>query len=262
MMILHSSCQLGADIMMALDDVVSSVNPSRERFEEATYRTTRWFDRCLSAHERPGDQNLFPIVQGGLDRELRAISLRQLMERDDRIPGYAIGGLAGGEDKESFWNVVDWCTAALPEDKPRYVMGIGYPVDIVVCSALGADMYDCVYPTRTARFGTALVPSGTIRLPQAVMEGDDRPIDETCGCPVCKKYTRSMLHRLVGTDSHGAILVSIHNVYYMQRLMREIREAIVQQKFPEYVRRFMAQQYPEGAPGWVVNALKAAEIDL
>ena len=101
MMILHSSCQLGADIMMALDDVVSSVNPSRERFEEATYRTTRWFDRCLSAHERPGDQNLFPIVQGGLDRELRAISLRQLMERDDRIPGYAIGGLAGGEDKES-----------------------------------------------------------------------------------------------------------------------------------------------------------------
>ena len=239
------------------------MNPSYERFEEATYRTTRWFDRCLEAHQRPDDQNLFPIVQGGLDRELRKVSLAQLMERDGRIPGYAIGGLAGGEDKESFWNVVDWCTAELPENKPRYVMGIGYPVDIVVCSALGADMYDCVYPTRTARFGTALVPSGLLRLPLSSMEGDQRPIDENCTCMVCKKYTRSHLHRLVCKDSTGAVLVSYHNVHYMMQLMKGIREAIIDQKFPEFVRDFMAKQYPEGAPAWVRNALgKGANIDL
>ncbi|KDO81050.1 hypothetical protein CISIN_1g0377181mg, partial [Citrus sinensis] len=127
--------RIGADIIMALDDVV---------------RTT------ITAHKRPHEQNLFGIVQGGLDPVLRDICVRGLVDRN--LPGYAIGGLAGGEDKDSFWRVVAQCTAALPEDKPRYVMGVGYPLDIVVCSALGADMYDCVYPTRTARFGTALVP--------------------------------------------------------------------------------------------------------
>eukprot|EP01018_Ginkgo_biloba_P035116 Gb_17224 [translate_table: standard] len=117
----------------------------------------------MTAHQRPEDQNLFGIVQGGLDPLLRAICVKGLVARN--LPGYAgfwhsyaIGGLAGGEDKDSFWRVVAQCTAGLPEDKPRYVMGVGYPLDIVVCSALGADMYDCVYPTRTARFGTALVP--------------------------------------------------------------------------------------------------------
>lgn len=254
--------KLGADIIMALDDVVSSVNPSRARFEEATYRTTRWFDRCLKAHERPYDQNLFPIVQGGLDYDLRQISLKQLMERDAQIPGYAIGGLAGGEDKDSFWNVVEWCTGALPEDKPRYVMGIGYPVDIVVCSALGADMYDCVYPTRTARFGTALVPEGVLRLDLKEMQDDHRPIDPECDCMVCKNYTRSYLHRLAKKESLGAVLLSYHNVHYMMRLMRDIRESIIDQRFPDFVRAFMGKQYPEGAPQWVVKALRASGIEL
>jgi queuine tRNA-ribosyltransferase len=254
--------KLGADIMMALDDVVSSVNPSYERFEEATYRTTRWFDRCLEAHERSHEQNLFPIVQGGLDYDLRQISLKQLMERDENIPGYAIGGLAGGEDKASFSRVVDWCTKALPENKPRYVMGIGYPVDIVVCSALGADMYDCVYPTRTARFGTALVPTGVLRLPLGCMENDQRPIDPECTCMVCQKYTRSYLHKLVTKDSTGAMLLSYHNVHFMMQLMKNIREAIIDQRFPEFVRDFMHRMYPEEVPEWVVNALREAEIEL
>ncbi|KAB2609702.1 queuine tRNA-ribosyltransferase-like, partial [Pyrus ussuriensis x Pyrus communis] len=133
--------RIGADIIMALDDVVKTTTTG-PRVEEAMYRTIRWIDRCIEAHKRPTEQNLFGIVQGGLDPVL----------------SYAIGGLAGGESKDSFWRVVAQCTAALPEEKPRYVMGVGYPLDIVVCSALGADMYDCVYPTRTARFGTALVP--------------------------------------------------------------------------------------------------------
>ncbi|GJP49967.1 hypothetical protein CLOM_g9122 [Closterium sp. NIES-68] len=141
--------KIGADIIMALDDVVSSL-VSGPRIEEATHRTLRWMDRCMQAHSRPHDQNLFGIVQGGLDPTLRDICLKGLIQRD--LPGYAIGGLAGGEDKDAFWRVVAQCTAALPANKPRYVMGVGYPLDIVVCSALGADMYDCVYPTRTARF--------------------------------------------------------------------------------------------------------------
>merc|ERR1712097_81512 len=138
--------RLGADIIMALDDVVSSV-VTGPRVEEATHRTTRWIDRCIAAHGR-----------------LRDISLAGLLARDEHLPGYAIGGLAGGESKDDFWRMVAHCTRALPADKPRYVMGVGHPLDVVVCSALGADMYDSVYPTRTARFGTALVPEGMLRL--------------------------------------------------------------------------------------------------
>eukprot|EP00798_Chlamydomonas_sp_ICE-L_P031400 gene31400-6566_t len=146
----------GADIIMALDDVVPAFSQNPARFEEATYRTTRWIDRCIAAHSRPNEQNLFAIVQGGLDPKLRAISIKELVERD--TPGYAIGGLAGG----------------LPANKPRYVMGIGYPLDVVVCSALGADMYDSVYPTRTARFGVALVPEGVLKLRHAGFAQDFR----------------------------------------------------------------------------------------
>jgi len=147
--------KIGADIIMALDDVVKTTT-SGPRVEEAMHRTLRWIDRCIAAHSRPKEQNLFGIVQGGIDPNLRDMCLKGLVARN--LPGYAIGGLAGGEEKDAFWRVVAQCTAGLPEDKPRYVMGVGFPLDIVVCSALGADMYDCVYPTRTARFGSALVP--------------------------------------------------------------------------------------------------------
>ena len=148
---------IGANIMMALDDVVSSVCEDHDRFQEATHCTLRWIDRCISAHKRPSEQALFGIIQGGLDPKLRDVCINGLKARGDKLPGYAIGGLAGGEEKSAFCKVVSQCTAALPPNKPRYVMGVGYPLDLVVCSALGADMYDCVYPSRTARFGTALV---------------------------------------------------------------------------------------------------------
>jgi queuine tRNA-ribosyltransferase len=151
---------IGADIIMALDDVVSSVAADDERFEEATHRTIRWIDRCIAAHANPRKQALFGIVQGGLDARLRKLCMDGLLKRDKDLPGYAIGGLAGGEEKSAFCKVVSQCAAALPNDKPRYVMGVGYPLDLVLCTALGADMYDCVYPSRTARFGTALVPDG------------------------------------------------------------------------------------------------------
>ena len=145
---------IGSDIIMQLDDVVSSVTADDERFEEATYRTLRWLDRCIEEKGTKTDGSLFAIVQGGLDvgiGGLREVCLEGFRRRDHKIPGYAIGGLAGGESKDDFWRVVHQCCSALPPNKPRYLMGVGYPLDLVVCTALGVDMYDCVYPTRVAR---------------------------------------------------------------------------------------------------------------
>ena len=256
--------RLGADIIMALDDVVSSVTADRARFEEATHRTTRWIDRCIEAHERPDQQNLFAIVQGGLDPELRRVSLDGLMARDAHLPGYAIGGLAGGEDKDQFWRVVAQCTAALPENKPRYVMGVGHPLDIVVCTALGADMFDSVFPTRTARFGTALVPEGMLRLKQRECREDHRPIDPGCDCMVCRTYTRAQLHQHANRGPQGAILISYHNLHYMQALGRRMRAAIEGGSFPDFVRDFLGAQFPgaSGPPAWVRNAMETAGIPL
>ncbi|KJE93636.1 queuine tRNA-ribosyltransferase [Capsaspora owczarzaki ATCC 30864] len=138
---------IGADIMMQLDDVVSSLI-SGPRVVEAMHRSIRWLDRCIEAHSAPHKQSLFAIIQGGLDNNLRTQCVAEMVKRD--LPGYAIGGLSGGEQKDPFWRVVDHCTNLLPENKPRYLMGVGYAVDLVVCSALGVDMFDCVFPTRTA----------------------------------------------------------------------------------------------------------------
>ncbi|KAH0460278.1 hypothetical protein IEQ34_010941 [Dendrobium chrysotoxum] len=238
--------KIGADIIMALDDVVKTTITG-PRIEEAMYRTLRWIDRCIAAHKRPEVQNLFGIVQGGLDPTL----------------SYAIGGLAGGEDKDSFWRVVAQCTAALPEDKPRYVMGVGYPLDIVVCSALGADMYDSVYPTRTARFGTALVPEGVLKLTHMAMASDVRPIDSTCICMVCKNYTRAYIHCLVTKNAMGSQLLSYHNLSYMMRLSQDLHTSIIVGRFPEFVQGFLRAQFPKGdVPAWVCNAMEVAGIDI
>ncbi|KAL4443007.1 hypothetical protein ABPG77_008498 [Micractinium sp. CCAP 211/92] len=254
--------RLGADIIMALDDVVPSTAADAARFEEATHRTTRWIDRCIAAHSRPHEQNLFAIVQGGLDERLREISLRGLVERD--TPGYAIGGLAGGEDKRSFVKVVSQCTAGLPAGKPRYVMGIGYPLDIVICSALGADMYDSVYPTRTARFGVALVPDGMLKLKNSAYARDYRPLDEECGCMVCRRYTRAFLHPLAAKGlAFAANLITYHNIAYMMRLSAQIRQAIKEQRYPEFVRQYVARQFPRGdVPDWVRDGCHLAGISL
>lgn len=138
---------IGGDIIMQLDDVVSSLTTG-PRVEEAMHRSVRWLDRCIKAHKNPDSQNLFAIIQGGLDIELRRKCVEEMVKRD--TPGYAIGGLSGGEEKDRFWRMVTLCTDLLPEDRPRYCMGVGYAEDLVVCSALGVDMFDCVYPTRTA----------------------------------------------------------------------------------------------------------------
>ena len=254
---------IGADIIMALDDVVSSVCVDESRFEEATHRTLRWIDRCIAAHQNTSKQALFGIVQGGLNPRLRKICLEGLKERDDRLPGYAIGGLAGGEEKAAFCKVVSQCTAALPPNKPRYVMGVGYPLDLVICSALGADMYDCVYPSRTARFGTALVPEGVLRLKTSSMAADYRPIDSECDCLVCKRYTRAHLHAKITKDPHAASLLTYHNIRYQMRLCRSMHEAIVAQEFSAFVQGFVRRQFNDQVvPAWVREALEMAKIDI
>uniref|UniRef100_A0A6B2L6N0 Queuine tRNA-ribosyltransferase catalytic subunit 1 n=1 Tax=Arcella intermedia TaxID=1963864 RepID=A0A6B2L6N0_9EUKA len=251
---------IGADIMMALDDVVSS-KISGPRVEEAMYRTIRWIDRCIKAHQRPNEQNLFGIIQGGLDPALRVICLDEFKKRN--LPGYAIGGLSGGESKDEFWKIVSQCTDHLPANKPRYLMGVGFPVDIVVCIALGVDMFDCVYPTRTARFGTALVPTGVMNLKLTLYANDFRPVDEDCDCLTCKNYTRAFLHVKSRGDTLCGMLLSYHNITYLLRLMKQARQSIIDQKFVEFVQQFMLKQFPKkDYPSWVTDALGSVHITL
>ena len=257
--------EIGADIMMQLDDVVSSVNLDYNRFKEATARSVRWLDRCIQANRRPQEQNLFAIVQGGLDVSkggLRDQCLEEMLKRD--TPGYAIGGLAGGEDKASFCNVVAHNTAGLPRHKPRYLMGVGYPVDLVVCVALGVDMFDCVYPTRTARFGVALVHTGTLRIKAKEYANQIEPLEKECNCPTCKNYTRSYLHILFKENEPLASqLMTVHNVSYMMRLMRTMRAAIMEGElqYIEFIKNFLICQYRKHTiPPWVLDALKVAGV--
>jgi len=251
---------IGADIMMQLDDVVD-VKVTGPRVTEAMYRSIRWLDRCIEGHHRKEHQNLFPIIQGGLDLNLRTICIEEMTKRD--VPGFAIGGLSGGEEKDEFWKVVHHCTGLLPKNKPVYVMGVGYALDLVVCSALGADMFDCVYPTRTARFGTALVPSGQLHLKSNIYASDFSPIDKNCSCTTCKKYTRAFVHSLVGKESVACHMVTVHNISYQMNLMSTLRESIVQNRFEGFVQDFMLTLYPDkNYPSWSVDAFKAVNIEL
>ncbi|XP_021921473.1 queuine tRNA-ribosyltransferase catalytic subunit isoform X2 [Zootermopsis nevadensis] len=251
---------IGADIIMQLDDVVRTTTTG-PRVEEAMLRTTRWLDRCLGAHQNAATQSIFPIVQGGLSKALRTESVKQLIQRD--VPGFAIGGLSGGESKNDFWKMVHLTTDLLPEDKPRYLMGVGFAVDLVVCCALGVDMFDCVFPTRTARFGCALTCSGQLNLKQKKYAKDFQPIDEGCDCSTCERYTRAYLHTIVTVEPVACHLLSVHNIAYQLRLMLSIRESIEQQRFPEFVCKFMANIYTNKEyPQWIVDALAAVNIHL
>lgn len=251
---------IGADIAMQLDDVVSST-VNGPRVEEAMHRTIRWLDRCLSSHKKQKSQNIFPIVQGGLDKELRRQCAKEIIKRD--VAGFAIGGLSGGEAKEDFWKMVDISTDLLPNDKPRYLMGVGMAVDLVVCSALGCDMFDCVFPTRTARFGSALVTEGQLNLKKECYAKDFQPIDENCFCSTCKQYTRAYLHSIVTRETVACHLLSVHNVAFQMNLMKSIRESIKENRFPEFVKSFMKKVYPDHQyPKWIRDALHSVNINL
>lgn len=260
---------IGSDIMMQLDDVVATLTTG-PRVEEAMYRSIRWLDRCIAGHKNPDTQNLFAIIQGGLSDELRRKCCEEMVKRD--TPGIAIGGLSGGEDKESYCRVVSVCTDILPENKPRYCMGVGYAEDLVVSVALGADLFDCVYPTRTARFGNAITKNGVLNLRHRSYANDTRPVEEGCKCPVCRDkdqggmgMTRSMIFHIAGKETVGAHLLTMHNVYYQLQLMRNARLAIQEDRYPEFVKQFFNDWYngeKEKYPQWAVDSLKTVGIDL
>ncbi|CAB3231187.1 unnamed protein product [Arctia plantaginis] len=252
---------IGADIIMQLDDVVQTTFQDYDRIKEATERTSRWLDRCLSAHNRPLEQSIFPIVQGLLDKELREKSARDHLTKD--VNGFAIGGLSGGEAKDDFWPMVRLGTGILDKNKPRYLMGVGLAIDLVVCVALGIDMFDCVFPTRTARFGCALVPKGQLNLKQKQYQTDLNPIDENCPCSTCKTYTRAYLHSIVTVETVACHLISIHNIAYQMQLMRSMRENIENQTFPQFVQEFVNAYYPDANyPDWVINSLSSVGINI
>ncbi|KAF8906511.1 tRNA-guanine(15) transglycosylase-like protein [Gymnopilus junonius] len=257
---------IGADIIMQLDDVVSSLTTG-SRVEEAMERSVRWLDRCILQHEKSGKkgaQNLFAIVQGGLDPLLRDRCLDAMIERRDGVAGYAIGGLSGGEEKDVFWRIIKQCADKLPEERPRYSMGIGFAEDLLVCVALGVDMADCVFPTRTARFGVALTHNGPINLKLNKHAKDFRTIDENCPCPTCKDRTsRAMLHHIVTHETAAAHAITLHNIVFQAQVMGRAREAIIAGKFPDYLRSFFAQYFGDaGYPEWCINALRSVGVDL
>jgi len=261
---------IGSDIIMQLDDVLVTTSPDAKRMREAMERSVRWLDRCMAAHKNPSTQNLFCIIQGGLDTEMRKECCREMVARD--TPGIAIGGLSGGEAKADFCRVVATCTVLLPELKPRYVMGIGYPEDLVVSVALGADMFDCVWPTRTARFGSAITRYGVLKIKNAEYANDFGPIEPGCGCACCTTpeqgglgIMRAFVHHNVAKETVSAHLLTIHNVYYQLNLMKEARDAIIADEYPAFLRRFFANLYPNSKadyPQWAVDALRGVGVDL
>jgi queuine tRNA-ribosyltransferase catalytic subunit len=260
---------IGSDIIMQLDDVLVTTSPDKVRMREAMERSVRWLDRCIVAHKNPTTQNLFCIIQGGLDLEMRRECCQQMIARD--TPGIAIGGLSGGEAKVDYCKVVETCTSMLPENKPRYVMGIGYPEDLVVSVALGADMFDCVWPTRTARFGNAITRYGVLNLRHARYASDFGPVEEDCECACCKAgegglgVTRAFVHHVAAKETVGAHLLTIHNVWYQLALMRRVREAIIADRFPAFLKEFFSDFHGGDRtkyPDWAVDALRRVGVDL
>lgn len=260
---------IGSDIIMQLDDVIVTTSPDVKRMREAMERSVRWLDRCIAAHKNPTKQNLFCIIQGGLDLELRARCCKEMVARG--TPGIAIGGLSGGEAKADYCRVVSTCTSLLPEMKPRYVMGIGYPEDLVVSVALGADMFDCVWPTRTARFGNAITKYGVLNLRHARYANDFGPIEEGCGCVCCREgegglgVTKAFIHHIAAKETVGAHLLTMHNVHYQLALMRSVRDSIIEDRFPAFLKQFFADRHDGDKtkyPDWAVEALRTVGVDL
>ncbi|KAI0066163.1 tRNA-guanine transglycosylase [Artomyces pyxidatus] len=257
---------IGADIIMQLDDVVSSLTVG-PRVGEAMQRSVRWLDRCIAYHQNSGrqdKQNLFAIIQGGLDPDLRAQCLDEMVKRKDGVAGYAIGGLSGGEEKDVFWRIIKQCAEKLPEDRPRYSMGIGFAEDLLVCVALGVDMADCVFPTRTARFGVALTFKGPLNLRLGKHSREFIPIDDNCPCPTCSDgVSRALLHHTVTRETSAAHAVTLHNLTFQAQVMGRARDAIMNGTFPTYLREFFSNYFGDtGYPEWCVNALRSVGVDL
>ncbi|MDR3259154.1 MAG: tRNA guanosine(34) transglycosylase Tgt [Fusobacteriaceae bacterium] len=230
---------LGSDIIMLLDECPSGL-ATKEYLIPSIERTSRWAKRCLDVHKYPDKQGLFAIVQGGIFNDLREQSLNSLMEMDDAISGYAIGGLAVGEPREEMYKILDYIVEKCPDNKPRYLMGVGEPLDMLEAVKSGIDMMDCVQPTRIGRHGTVFTKYGRLVIKNKKYEEDQLPLDPDCDCYVCRNYTRGYIRHLfkVG-EILGQRLTTYHNLYFLIDMMRNVRKSILEDNFNGFSENFI-----------------------
>jgi len=234
--------QLGADVIMAFDQCPPST-AERHVVAAAVERTIRWADQCRRAHSRT-DQALFGIIQGGVHHDLRRLCAARLVDMD--FPGYAIGGLSVGETHDQMVEVLTVLEPQLPREKPRYLMGVGTPRDIVAAVRAGIDMFDCVLPTRNGRNAYAFTRDGPLRLRNERYRADEGPIERGCDCPACMGFSRAYIRHLFGVEEMlGPILVSLHNLRFYHRLMERIRDLI-----PSGGLESIYAEYPVAGGGW------------
>ncbi|MGL4520984.1 MAG: tRNA guanosine(34) transglycosylase Tgt [Bacilli bacterium] len=215
---------LGSDIMMAFDEC-PPYPATHEYMKKSVERTSRWAERCIKAHQRPQDQGLFGIIQGGEYEDLRKMSAQDLVSLD--FPGYAIGGLSVGEPKDVMNRVLEFTTPHMPFNKPRYLMGVGSPDSLIDGAIRGVDMFDCVLPTRIARNGTCMTSEGRLVIKNAKYRDDFGPLDPNCDCYTCKNYSRAYIRHLIhSNETFGIRLTSYHNLYFLVKLMENVRQAI------------------------------------
>jgi queuine tRNA-ribosyltransferase len=229
---------LVADVIMALDEC-SAYGDSKEKIKKAMERTHRWAERCLKTHKKK-EQALYAIVQGGMFPDLREESAKYLTELN--FPGYAIGGLSVGEPKEVTMPLVEQTAALLPKDKPRYLMGVGSPEDLIESVARGVDMFDCALPTRIARNGALFTRKGRINIRRAVYAKIDKPVDPSCDCYTCRTFSAAYLSHLFRAEELLALrLATIHNLRFIHNLMQDARNAILDGTFDRFAGKFLSE---------------------
>jgi queuine tRNA-ribosyltransferase len=243
---------LGADVVMQFDHVIPGES-DHTRSREASERSLRWLERCRTefarlAPEYPAQsQALFPILQGGTHADLRLQAASAIRDMDD-WNGFAIGGLSVGEEKRLMYATTSATTAALPEDKPRYLMGVGFPEDLIECVGRGVDLFDCVAPTRMGRTGAAFTRDGRINVRNAAWRTDRRPLDADCACSTCARFDRAYIRHLFHAEELlGYRLVSLHNVHFLIALMREARTAIAGATYASWSTAWL-ERYSAGNP--------------
>ncbi|SFH46700.1 tRNA-guanine transglycosylase [Tindallia magadiensis] len=235
--------QLGADIMMVFDECIPYPS-DHEYVRNSVDRTTRWAKRCIDAHRNQDKQHLFGIVQGGMYHDLRKRSAEALIDLD--FPGYGIGGLSVGEPKKIMYDVLDHLMPIMPQDKPRYLMGVGSPDALIHGVLRGVDMFDCVLPTRIARNGTAMTSEGPVIIKNAKHFESWIPLDSDCQCYCCRNYSRAYLrHLFKSNEILGLRLLSIHNISFLLELMKGIRKAIKNDCLIDYCQEFYRRYYQE-----------------
>ena len=227
---------LGADIIMSFDEC-PPFHADEKYLKDSIDRTIRWAKRGKDAHKNPDTQALFGIVQGAGNKELRKYCLEKLMEID--FPGYSIGGLSVGESKEEMYEMLEYLKTIMPQDKPRYLMGVGSPDDLIIGSMNGVDMFDCVLPSRNARHGTAFTSYGKVQVKNQSLKNDFTPLDPECECYACKTFTKSYLNHLIKSEEIlGMRLLTLHNLSFLKKLMAQIRQAIKEDRLLDFKNDF------------------------